>query len=144
VIFHGAAIVRQQLTNDRALLRAALVDIQPQMHTRIDLGIAAARQELTSERQRPGNRKAMVVLTDGRANPVPVDVAVAEADAAKASSIVVFTIGLGDDLDLEALPRMASRPEYFYRSPDGEDLAEIYAQIAVLIPCPAEAFWPLR
>jgi hypothetical protein len=36
---------------------------------------------------------------------------------------------------------MASRPEYFFRAPDAEDLAQIYAGIAGAIPCPADAFW---
>jgi hypothetical protein len=36
---------------------------------------------------------------------------------------------------------MASRPGHYYEAPDGEDLAEIYRQIAVVLPCPAEAFW---
>ncbi len=36
---------------------------------------------------------------------------------------------------------MASRPAYAYRAPEAEGLADIYAQIAVDIPCPADAFW---
>lgn len=54
---------------------------------------------------------------------------------------MVYTIGLGDDLDLEALEAMASRPSFFFRAPDAEDLAAIYASIAVDVPCPAARFW---
>jgi hypothetical protein len=43
--------------------------------------------------------------------------------------IRIFTIGLGDDLDLEALAAMASKPEYFYRAPDAEDLKEMNPEI---------------
>ena len=86
----------------------------------------------------------MIVLTDGRANPVPVSVAEAEAQLAKDAGVVLFTIGVGADLDIEALGRMASRPEYSYLAPDAEALAGIYRGIAVAIPCPAGAFWGRR
>ena len=39
---------------------------------------------------------------------------------------------------------MASKQSYFYRAPDAEDLAAIYAAIAIEIPCPVEAFWGKR
>ena len=83
----------------------------------------------------------MVVLTDGRANPVPVAVAEAEAQGAKAAGTVLFTIGLGADLEEDALRRMASRPEFFYKAPDAEALTEIYRRIAVAVPCPGGSFW---
>jgi hypothetical protein len=86
----------------------------------------------------------MIVLTDGRANPVPVEVALAEARQAKAAGVALFTIGLGADLDFEALAAMASRPEFFYAAPDGEALAGIYRGIAVAIPCAPEQFWGRR
>ena len=127
-----------------ALLDAALTRIVMHSLTRIDLGIATARTELAGPRHRPTNTPVMVVLTDGRANPVPVDVAVAEAQRAKDASVTVFTIGLGQDLDFAALTAMASRPEFFYNAPDGEALAGIYRGIAVAIPCPAGAFWGRR
>jgi hypothetical protein len=59
-------------------------------------------------------------------------------------SITTSTVGLGEDLDLDALVQMASKPAYFYRAPDGEDLKNIYQAIAVAIPCPAETFWGRR
>ena len=52
-----------------------------------------------------------------------------------------FTVGLGDELDVWALEAMASRPSYFHRAPDGEDLRAIYRAIAVEIPCPAKDYW---
>ena len=58
--------------------------------------------------------------------------------------VTIFTIGLGEDLNLAALEAMASKPGYFYRAPDSEDLAEIYGAIAVEIPCPAEQYWGRR
>jgi Mg-chelatase subunit ChlD len=144
VSFNATATTLQGLTSDRAALKAALAQIAMAQYTRLDLGIAYARQELASSHHRADSQAAMIVLTDGRANPVGPDAAVAEAAQAKAAGVIVFTIGLGNDLDLAALEAIASQPEYFYRTADAEDLAAIYGQIATLIPCPSSAFWGRR
>ena len=132
------------ITGNRAALDAALARIEVRQQTRIDLGVELAHQELTSSRRRGVNDPVMIVLTDGKANPVPASVAVEKARRAKADDITIFTIGLGEELDLWALEAMASKPAYFYRAPDGEDLKAIYAAIAVEIPCPAEEYWGKR
>ena len=82
-----------------------------------------------------------VVLTDGRANPSTPSDAVREALLAKSLGITVFTIGLGEDLDFDALRDMASTPDAFYHSPTAQDLAAIYEGIPGRIPCPPETFW---
>jgi len=144
VAFNSDATLLAQLTADRAALDAALAGITTAQYTRIDRGIAVAADELAGSRHRLSNTPVMIVLTDGRANPVPVSAAEAEARRAKDAGVVVFTIGLGDDLDTEALRRMASQPGYFFVAPDAEALAGIYRGIAVAIPCPADAFWARR
>jgi len=144
ISFYSDASVLQELTGKRSDLNAALNRIQVARQTRIDLGIEVAHEELTSTRHKPENQPVMIVLTDGKANPVPVSAAVEKARLAKADGITIFTIGLGDDLDFEALEAMASKRSYYYHAPDGEDLQDIYAQIAVAIPCPAEHFWGKR
>lgn len=141
VSFNRAATLNQPLTSVRGDLETALGAIQLASETRLDLGVTAAHDELGGLRHRPGNGKVMIVLTDGRVNPVPVSVAVEAARQAQADGVTIFTIGLGDDLDFEALAAMASRPEYFYRAPTAEALAGIYRDIAGEIPCPAEQFW---
>ena len=70
--------------------------------------------------------------------------AVEQARAATAQGITVFTIGLGNELDFDALARMATKPGYFYRAPQAEDLAGIYREIARVIPCPREQYWGHR
>ena len=60
----------------------------------------------------------------------------------KAAGVLVYTIGLGPALEFQALEQIASEPAQFYRAPDAEQLAEIYRQIAVEIPCPEREFWP--
>ena len=72
---------------------------------------------------------------------VPPDAAVYEAELAKGMGQVVFTVGVGNDLDTEALAMMASRLDYFHVTADGEGLAAILAAIAETIPCPSDAFW---
>jgi hypothetical protein len=56
----------------------------------------------------------------------------------------VFTIGLGADVEADALARIASRPEFAFRAPSADDLAAIYAAIAGAIPCPADTWWGRR
>ena len=132
------------LTSSEPDLHAALDRIATAPQTRIHRGIEVAAAELASPRRAAGHTPVMVLLTDGRANPEGPEFAVAEADAAKRAGVTVFTVGLGDDLDHEALRAMASRPDDYHHAPDAEQLAEIYRAIAVAIPCPAERFWGRR
>ncbi len=144
VAFNREPSVLQGLTSDRLALSNALAAIAPAHGTRIDLGIAAAGGELLGEHRRPTNQAVMIVLTDGRADPVGPEAAVEAARLAKAADVIVFTVGLGEDLDADALEAMASRPAYYFASPDAGALAGIYREIAVMIPCPGELFWGRR
>ncbi len=141
VAFNAGATLLQGLTGDRAALDAALAQVAIAPQTCLVCGVEAAAVELAGPRRRAENAATMIVLTDGRSNPRPAAEAVARAEAAKAVGVNVFTIGLGNDVDAEALLAMASRPGYAYRAPDAEDLAAIYRAIAVAIPCPPVAFW---
>ncbi len=148
VVFNDRAELLQALTGRRWELEAALARIPAHVRkqTRIDLGIELGREQLTGERRKAENQAVLVLLTDGLANPVPASVAVARAAEAKRQQITIFTIGIGPEteLDIAELRQMASRPEYFYRVPDAEDLASIYQRIALAIPCPAEMYWGRR
>ena len=145
VTFNSDAWLLQPLTDDRAALDAALGSITTASLTRLDRAVAVAAEALADPaRRRAENAAAMIVLTDGRANPVPADVAVAEAARAKAAGVTVFTVGVGYDLDVDALRAIASRPEDAFLAPDAEALAGIYSAIAVRLPCPAGAFWGRR
>jgi Mg-chelatase subunit ChlD len=144
VAFNAEAWLVTPLTDDRADLDAGFAGLATAQFTRIDRGIAVAQEELTGSRRRGENLPVMVVLTDGRNNPVPVQAAVDQAQQAKAAGTQLFTIGIGQDLEVAALAQMASRPEWFYVAPDAEDLGSIYLAIAEAIPCPAETFWGSR
>jgi hypothetical protein len=141
VIFSDDASVLQPLTADITALDAALDGITVHEHTRIDRGIEEAARELAGARHRPANRPIIVLLTDGRANPVPAEVAEQRAAEAKATGITVFAVGLGADIDRDFLRRIASSPDHYYEAPDATALAEVYHRIAARLPCPAGAWW---
>jgi Mg-chelatase subunit ChlD len=143
VSFNANAVVVQTLTGDFRAASERLDDIFAAQSTRLDLGIQEGQIQLSSNRRVQANRPVMIVLTDGRANPVPVERAITEAVAAKAAGTTVFAIGHGheEDLDVDALRAIASRPAYFYLTPNADDLSGIYEEIAGLIPCPPERFW---
>ncbi|MFI0606842.1 MAG: VWA domain-containing protein [Anaerolineae bacterium] len=142
--FNSAATLDQPLTGDRAALQQALDSFQLSRQTCLVCAVQAADAELSGPRHRSGALQVMVLLTDGRSNPQPVAEAIVAATAAKEHGVVIFTVGLGDDLDVEALGAMASQPDYFRTAASATDLAAIYRDIAGLLPCPADAFWGNR
>ncbi len=142
--FNADARVLTPLTDNRSAVDAAIARVETQSTTCLPCAVEAAAEELRSERRRPDNTPVLVLLTDGRSNPRPVSEAVAAAADAKNYGVKVFTIGLGSELERDALSSIASRPGDFYEAPDPEDLATIYEQIAVEIPCPPSRFWGNR
>jgi Mg-chelatase subunit ChlD len=144
VAFNAEARLLAPLTGDRAALDAALASIQTAQQTCIVCAVDVSAAELASPRHVAAHLPTLILLTDGRSNPQPVGEAVARAEAAKAAGVVIYTIGLGADVEGEALSAMASRPEGYFPAPEAEALAGIYGQIAVALPCPAGAFWAGR
>jgi hypothetical protein len=142
VWFNDTAAVAEGLTGDRVALAGALGSVRNHAHSRIDLGIDAARQELGGTRHKLGNRLVMIVLTDGLPNPIPPEQVVAAAAQAKAAGQTIYTIGVGDDVDANLLRAVASTPSGFYGAPDGEALNRIYSAIAAVIPCLETRWWP--
>jgi len=144
VAFNADAAVLQELTGDREALEDALRGTENRELTRIHLGIRAAHRLLTGTGHIVDNTPAMIVLTDGRSNPDPVQLAIDAANAAKSDGITIFTVGLGETIERDALERIATRSDYYRHAPDGEDLGPVYERIAYEIPCPPAPDWPLR
>lgn len=138
VSFNAAAVLHQPLTSDRARLEAALDAVSLAPLTCLPCAVAMGREALGAPT--PGRTRTIVLLTDGRSNPRPIDEAVALAAAAKADGILIAVVGLGDELDVDGLRSIASSERHFFLSPDAQDLEAIYAAIADLIPCPS--YWP--
>ena len=141
VAFNAQPALLTGLTADRSALDSALASITSAPQTCIVCGMDTGASELASTRRRPANAPVLILLTDGRSNPQPVTEAVARAAEAKAAGIRIYTIGLGADLDEAALREMASGPSLYFQAPTAQELAGIYREIAVDIPCPAGAFW---
>jgi Mg-chelatase subunit ChlD len=142
VAFNTDATLLQPLTTDRGALEDALTQIQAARETCLFCGVDYGADELSSDRRDPDNTPVLILLTDGLSNPRPASEAVKRAREAHDAGVVIYTIGLGDSLDFDALRTIASEASGFYQAPDAEDLAEIYHRIAVDIPCPEERFWP--
>ena len=136
VSFNSEAVTLIGLTDNKPLLYQAVDLIRVSEQTRIHLGIESATQ-LLEDNLIAGNTRAMIVLTDGRANPDPVELAIEATSVAKSAGITIYVVALGNEVDLPALLEIAS-PGGFRHAPDGDDLIDIYNRIAVEIPCRKE------
>jgi uncharacterized protein YegL len=82
----------------------------------------------------------IILLTDAAPTGVTPDEVRVAAARAKAAGMLIYTIGLGQDVDHALLADVSSKPEWYFFAPDTGDLAEIYGQIAYSIPC--KPVWP--
>lgn len=144
ITFNHDATLAQPLTGDRAALDRAITAMTLAPTTCLVCGIERADEELHGPRRQQGNAPILILLTDGRSNPRPVEEAIARARSAKAGGVLIFTIGIGNELDIEALAAIASQPDYFFRSADAQDLNSIYRSISRAIPCQPDAYWGRR
>jgi Mg-chelatase subunit ChlD len=91
-----------------------------------------ATSELISQRHNNEARKVMVLLTDGLAtapNEDPEQFAQTEAQKAKDAGITVYTIGLGQGVNMEFVESLASSPTQSYRAVSTTDVDRIYKNI---------------
>lgn len=151
VVFAGQALTQVPITNDHAVLEAALQD----MHigtledgTAIGTGIATAANRL---RRAPGKSRVIILLTDGVNNRGTVDPRTA-ARAAAAFGLRIYTIGVGTQgeapvptgqggqgLRYQMLPVEIDEPLLtevatmtggrYFRATDSESLRHIFAEI---------------
>lgn len=101
-------------------------------NTNTGAGIAAARVELNSSRHNPDARKVVVLLTDGLATAPdknPEEFAQSEATLLKADGITLYTIGLGNGVNMDFLRTLASEPQFAYSAPTTATLGGIYQAI---------------
>ncbi len=93
-------------------------------------------QELTSPRHNPEARKVMVLLTDGLATAPdedPEQYALVAAQKVKQQGINVFTIGLGENVNMDFVTQLASSPKQSYRALSVGQVDRIYKSITAEI-----------
>ncbi|MFN2114843.1 MAG: VWA domain-containing protein, partial [Anaerolineae bacterium] len=140
VQFNNEATVLAPLSATSADTAAALDSITQATGTRIDLALDAGRQVLTGEGHRPDNNPVLILLTDGEPTGTTEEDVLAAAQRAADADLLVFTIGLGSEVDHELLRLIASEPDWYFHAPDTSDLEAIYDQIVEQIPCVPR--WP--
>ncbi len=133
VHFDAQARVLTALTDDRALVEAGIQSLETAQGTRIDLGLERAIEALAGTGDDPRRVPMIILLSDGRQDEV--DPVIEAADRAQAAGIVVYAIGLGQDVDADLLQRAAGQRQRYRFAPTPADLRAIYEGIAGEIPC---------
>lgn len=94
--------------------------------------LTQATQELVSERHNAEARKVMVLLTDGLAtapDEEPEAYALEAAANAKQAGITVYSIGLGEQVNMDFVRSLASSPEQSYQAVSSASVDAIYKTI---------------
>ncbi len=135
VSFGDQAHLVHALDDNRQSLITAMQSLTIQGATRIDLGLIAARMELTGTNHINDHDQVLILLTDGYPSQVNEATVLAEASTTKASGIIIYTIGLGNDTNANLLRKMATAPDHYYESPSTTELNTIYQEITNLLHC---------
>jgi Mg-chelatase subunit ChlD len=144
VTFSETVTHRLAPTVRRDLLEATLMGLEASPGTCIPCGVEEGIQQLDALGVDPARTRTLVLLTDGLSTVRPIAEAITTAGSAASRGIEIFTVGLGEDVEIEGLRQIASQPSHFYRTLDAESLADIFATIVTEIPCPASSFWGWR
>ena len=148
--FNDAAWIESALSERRSLtlIGLELLGLRSAEGTRLDLAFEMGGRALFAggdivEGGLVERSRALILLTDGLPNRVPLpvsggrqeDTVLAVAQAQRARGITIYTIGLGapGDVSDDLLAAAAGAPERYYRSPTGDDLGAIYAEIAAAV-----------
>ncbi len=158
--FNDAAWTELALDHSSEAAEAAIESLAERVAsgTRLDLALHEGARALRDPSRGADRIPVMILLTDGLPNrvPTPMPAGTQEetvfdaAAAAKAEGVEIFAIGVGrpeaedpiDRVNADLLRAVATSPDMAFVTPDAEELAAIYARIAVRLPCPPERFWP--
>lgn len=117
-----------------------------------------ALAELSSSRHNSEARKVLVLLTDGLATAPEEDpeaFALTAAAAAKEAGIIVYTIGLGKEVNMDFVRAVATTPNQAYQAVTRDQVSSIYetikadicedgAAVIDIVPKTTASFTPLR
>ena len=133
--FDKESVLSQPLTGDRKAAQAGLDALFSTPGTQIHKGLNEARGALEMGR-RPQALPVVILLTDGNHAGDAADVIEAANRLKAIPDTIIFTIGLGNDIQADLLRNVASFREGFYRTPDAEQLDAIYQEISRRLDCP--------
>lgn len=141
VTYATESIIEEVLTheNTRVADKISKLIINPKEETgstNTGAGLKRMHEELVSERHNNNARKIAILLTDGLATAPAKDpeiYAETEATALKNDGIILYTIGLGAELNEVALQNLASSKEQYFKAPTTNDLNSIYSKITASI-----------
>ncbi len=131
VWFHYHSGLAHPLSRNAGALKQAIDNLQTRdLGTAIGKGIVEATTELTGPHHNPLAYRSMVLMSDGRENVWRIEQVLQAAADAKAQGIRIVTIGYGADADGQLLSEIASSPSDYHFAPTGEELKQIYEQLA--------------
>ncbi len=133
--FNSSATLNQTLTNNLQALDYAISSLPAASgDTSISLGVQTGQTELLSPRHNPQALPVLLLLTDGLPTGSDTDSnALYTATQAKNAGTLVFTVGLGSDVDPVLLTEMASSPSDYFFATNGTQVNELFTEIATLI-----------
>ena len=136
VSYSTSATLDVQLTGNLANVKSAITSVNALGYTNNEDGLYRARLELTtSGRQRWTAVKAIVFMSDGYANRCrgsssqcsqAKQKAIAEAQLAASQGIIVYTVGLGSEVDQDMLQQMVTSGGVYVYAPTADDLEVAY------------------
>lgn len=141
VTFASDALVNQNLTDDIGLIKSRMkqLTIDPAEEsgsTNIGDALLAAQSELNSVRHNTDARNVVVLLTDGLAtapDEEPEKYAIEAAGKLLEDNVVVYTIGLGFEVNMQFLRDIAADESKAYSAITTSELEQIYNMITTAI-----------
>ena len=134
VAFDSQARLVAPLTGDQAALRSGLAGLSTATGSRLDAGLEVGRSALTAAR--PGERRVLVMLTDGRPSLVEAAAVRRVAEDVRAAGVRIYAIGIGAAVDASLLTEITGDASRVLVESDAEELAALYRAIAEREGCP--------
>ena len=83
----------------------------------------------------------LILMTDGRPDPGTRELVEQVARDWADPRILVYTIGLGDNVDPDLLRLIATTPNNYLEAPSADQLTAVYEALADDLPCPSGVIW---
>jgi VWFA-related protein len=129
--FSDAVAAVTPFTNDRVVLTNAIAGLQAKGSTTLYQAVQASA---FAARAAPGQRRAVVLLSDGRNDTQDAQATAAgSTDAARGAGVPFFTIGFGDAPDTVYLQGLSGATQGQFRPATAASVGAVYGDIAALL-----------